>query len=147
MNGRQHAESLARYVQLYETISPAALEKLDEHFAPGARFKDPFNDVHGIPAIRHVFARMFQTCSDIEFVVTHSFLEKDRAVLAWTMSFRPNVALLRKQRWRIPGTSLLQFADDGRILEHVDYWDSGSYFYARLPVIGALIRMLRNRAG
>lgn len=141
-----HEKSLARYVQLFETISPAALATLDEYFAPGAHFRDPFNDVHGVPAIRHVFARMFETCLDVKFDVTHSFLHQDRAALAWTMSFRPNLALLRKQRWEIPGTSLLHFSVGGHILEHVDYWDSGSYFYARLPVIGTVIRMLRNRA-
>ena len=143
----QHEKSLARYVQLFETISPAALATLDEYFAPDARFSDPFNDVHGVPAIQHIFARMFETCLDVKFDVTHSFLHQDRAVLAWTMSFRPNVALLRKQCWEIPGTSLLHFAADGRVLEHVDYWDSGSYFYARLPIVGAIVRMLRKRAG
>lgn len=142
-----HETSLARYARLFETISPAALAELDSYFAPDARFKDPFNDVRGVPAIRHVFARMFETCLDARFVVTHSMLHEDHAMLAWTMSFRPNAALLRKQHWEIPGTSLLRFAPDGRILEHVDYWDSGSYFYARLPVFGALVRALRRRAG
>lgn len=146
MNDRQHEKNLRRYIELFETITPVSLATLDKYFAPGAHFKDPFNDVYGAAAIRHVFTRMFETCLDVQFVVTHSFLQNDRAVLTWTMSFRPNVALLRKQHWKIPGTSLLQFAADGCVLEHVDYWDSGSYFYARLPIIGAVIRALQRRA-
>ena len=55
------------------------------------------------------------------------------------------------KRWRrgeqcIHGGSHLRFAPDGRIAEHRDYWDAAEELYAKLPVIGALMRWLRARA-
>ena len=141
------ASALEDYARLYESISPADLDTLDRYFATDARFKDPFNDVRGLDAIRQVFQRMFETCLDLEFKVHNRFLEGDTGCLIWSFRFRPNVAGLRKQTWSLEGSSRIRFDADGKITEHVDFWDSGEYFYARLPVIGAIIRFIRRRAG
>ncbi|MDX1454809.1 MAG: nuclear transport factor 2 family protein [Gammaproteobacteria bacterium] len=140
-------QALDDYARLYESITPADLEKLDRYFASDARFKDPFNDVRGLDAIRHVFERMFETCLDLQFNVQHRFLEEATGCLIWSFRFRPNVAGLRRQTWSLEGSSRIRFDAAGKIVEHVDFWDSGEYFYARLPVIGAIIRFIRRRAG
>jgi steroid Delta-isomerase len=33
----------------------------------------------------------------------------------------------------------------GRVTEHVDHFDAGSQLYARLPVVGPLVRLVRRR--
>lgn len=53
----------ARLAQLYEQLTPARLAQLDDYYAPDARFKDPFNDVQGVPAIRAIFAHMLRAWS------------------------------------------------------------------------------------
>jgi len=45
----------------------------------------------------------------------------------------------------LEGMSEIRFAPDGRIAEHIDHWDSGAQFYARIPVLGWLIGLVRNR--
>lgn len=140
-------QALLAYARLFETVSPEVLDRLEDYFTPEARFKDPFNDVHGIAAIRHVFKRMFETCLDISFDVHHALLDGDTGLLQWSMRFRPDVAGLRRREWNIDGASRIRMADDGRICEHIDYWDSGEYFYARLPLFGGLLRLIRARVG
>ncbi|MDX1442140.1 MAG: nuclear transport factor 2 family protein [Gammaproteobacteria bacterium] len=143
--------ALARYAELFETVSPDVLDRLDDYFAADARFKDPFNDVRGLERIRHVFQRMFETCLDISFSVHERFLEGhgdgNTACLTWTMTFRPDVAGQRGKTWEIHGASRITFDASGRVTEHIDYWDSGEYFYAKLPFIGAIIRAVRRRVG
>ena len=34
---------------------------------------------------------------------------------------------------------------EGRVIEHVDHWDASEQFYAWLPVIGGLIRLIRGK--
>jgi steroid Delta-isomerase len=43
------------------------------------------------------------------------------------------------------GASQLRFAPDGRIAYHRDYWDAAEELYAKLPVIGTLMRFLQRR--
>ena len=138
-------EAIERYAALFTEISPQVLPSLDHWLTEDVHFEDPFNDVTGIEQVRRVFERMFETCLDIRFDVTGKFVEGDRGCLTWAMHFRPDVPLLRNRQWHIPGCSLLRFADDGRVREHIDHWDSGKYFYARLPLIGAVIRLLQRR--
>lgn len=139
--------ALLRYADLYESISPSVLDQLDTLFAANARFKDPFNDVRGLSKIRHVFARMFETCMDIRFRVHERFIDGDIGCLTWTMTFRPDIAGQRDTTWEIHGASRIRFNDAGLVEEHIDYWDSGEYFYAKLPIVGALVRMIRRRVG
>ena len=48
---------------------------------------------------------------------------------------------------RIHGATLLRFDADGRISEHRDYWDAAGELYAKLPLIGPLMRWLKHRLG
>jgi hypothetical protein len=41
--------------------------------------------------------------------------------------------------------SEVAFGADGRALSHIDHWDAGGQFYARLPVLGTLIRLVKRR--
>jgi steroid delta-isomerase len=37
------------------------------------------------------------------------------------------------------------FAPDGRVREHVDYWDPVEGLYDSLPVLGPALRLVRRR--
>ena len=41
-------------VQLFEQLQPQDVSRLSALYAPEARFKDPFNDVRGLPEIESV---------------------------------------------------------------------------------------------
>ncbi|HLO95651.1 MAG TPA: nuclear transport factor 2 family protein, partial [Burkholderiaceae bacterium] len=60
----------ARLVQAYEALSPATLPALMQRYDEAARFKDPFNEVQGVPAIQAIFAHMFEALEQPRFVVT-----------------------------------------------------------------------------
>lgn len=134
-----------RLIALYEQLSPAALASLERYYAPQAHFKDPFNDVRGVPAIAQVFAHMFATLDAPRFHIRHSMVQDDRAFLCWEFRFC-------MRRWRpgveqcIQGATLLQFDADGRVLLHRDYWDAAEELYATLPLLGGLMRWLRRAA-
>jgi ketosteroid isomerase-like protein len=57
-----HADPcLARVIVAFESLTRAELGRLDALYAADASFKDPFNDVRGVPAIRRIFEHMFDT--------------------------------------------------------------------------------------
>ena len=133
-------EPLRRYVELFEHLTPKDLDRFEIYFTANARFKDPFNDVSGIPAIRRVFEHMFATLERPAFKVTHAALRGSDGFLRWQFDFRA-----RGRDARIIGASHIRFAEDGRIAEHLDFWDPAEQIYEKLPVLGSLLRWLKRR--
>jgi steroid delta-isomerase len=134
----------ARVRAFFETLGPAGVERLDAVYAPDASFRDPFNEVHGLPEIRRIFAQMFEHLDDCRFTFIDEAVDERGAFLTWDMTFR--IRKLRPQQTRrIHGATHLVFAPDGRVARHRDYWDAAGELYAQLPLIGALMRWLRRQ--
>jgi ketosteroid isomerase-like protein len=134
----------ARVIALFETLKPADLGRLGEFYADEARFKDPFNEVQGVPAIRHIFEHMFDALNGPRFVVREAIVQGDQCFLVWDFLFR--MKRFRDDELRVRGGSHLRYGPDGRIIEHRDYWDAAEELYEKLPGIGALMRWLKQRA-
>ena len=138
MSDRQH---LQRYIALFQNLREEDLALFKDVFAPDARFKDPFNDVRGVPAIQSVFRHMFDVCLEPRFEVHDWAVGERGAYLHWTFYFS-----LRKRPQRehgIEGMSRVSFDAEGLVCEHIDYWDAAGALYERLPIVGALLRRLR----
>jgi steroid delta-isomerase len=136
---------VARIVEFFEGLKPADLQRLPDFYCADARFKDPFNDVQGTPAIVAVFAHMYRSLDAPRFVVHNAVAGTDECFLTWDFMFR--FKRMRPAVDRVVhGATHLRFAPDGRIALHRDYWDAAEELYEKLPLIGALMRWLRSRA-
>lgn len=131
-------------IRFYNEFSPASIDRFEEFYALDARFKDPFNEVRGIPAIQRIFTHMFTQVADPRFVVTEKIVDGNVAVLLWEFRFRGK-QWGRDQVQVIRGVSHLKFDRAGKVCEHRDYWDAAEELYEKLPVVGALIRFLRRQ--
>lgn len=135
--------ALNRLVDAYVALRPASVAQLGTCYAPDARFRDPFNDVTGVPAIERVFAHMFTQVESPRFEVSARFLSGDQAMLLWTLHFRS--ARLGPGEHAIRGASHLRFDGAGRVVWHEDHWDPAAQLYGRLPLVGPLLRWLARR--
>jgi steroid delta-isomerase len=134
---------LARYCALFAALRPEDLGRLRELFAPEARFKDPFNDVRGVERVQAVFAHMFAVTEAPRFEILEQTASGDTGFVRWRFRFAPRG---RPQAQRtIEGVSRVVFAADGRVVEHVDYWDPVEGLYDGLPLLGPILRLLRGR--
>lgn len=134
-----------RIAAFFENFQLADLSRLGELYDRDAQFKDPFNEVRGLPAIERVYAHMFRTLEAPRFVVTSRLGGAGECFLAWEFSFRfRRYAAARAQLVR--GGSHLRLAADGRITAHRDYWDAAEEVYEKLPLLGGLMRWLKRRA-
>ena len=144
-DGVSRSPELARVIAFFETIDEASVERLDDLYAEGAHFKDPFNDVRGTQAIRHVFERMFEQVGSPRFHVIGAMQVGTGAFLIWEFRFRFKRFDTRSVQ-TIRGASHLDFAADGRVARHRDYWDAAEELYEKLPLVGTLMRWLKRRA-
>jgi ketosteroid isomerase-like protein len=136
--------AIERVVRFYESISPADVGRIGELYAQDAYFKDPFNEVRGVPAIAGIFEHMFVQVDGPRFTVRERVVQGDAAFLVWDFDFafrRP----LPPGPARIRGCSHLRLDGTGRIAFHRDYWDAAEELYEKLPAIGVLMRWMRRR--
>ena len=139
---KERVNALADY---FESLTRQSVEELPRYYAGDCRFRDPFNDVRGIPALAAIFTHMFDTLDTPRFVVRDRVADGARVLLTWDFEFhfrswRPQVTQ------RIHGASLITFNDAGLVAEHRDYWDAAEELYEKLPLIGTLLRWCK-RAG
>jgi len=123
----------------YATLDAASLAALERYYDPQARFRDPFNDVAGTPAIRRIFEHMFATTEAPRFVIGERLPAERQAFVTWEFELG-----LGGRRLAIPGSSHLRFGADGRVLVHRDYWDAAD-LWAQLPLLGTPVAWLRRR--
>jgi hypothetical protein len=64
--------------------------------------------------------------------------------MTWVFLFRQ--ARLGPTEQCIHGCTHFHFGADGRVTRHRDYWDAAEELYEKLPLVGALMRLLRRRA-
>ncbi len=138
------AEALARLKAYWEALTQERVGSLDAVYAPDVHFRDPFNDVRGIEELRRIFGHMYETLEEPRFAITETILEGDRAVLVWDFDFRIRAWKPRVTQ-RIHGLSVVRFGADGRVTDHRDYWDAAGELYAKLPLVGPLVRYLARR--
>lgn len=133
-----------RWADFFETLTPESLDDLPALCVATVRFKDPFNDHTGIQPVRRVFEAMFDTVDVPKFTVQRIAVDGDTAFLSWGFTFRrKNTADI----WSIDGVSEVRFSEDGRVLQHLDHWDASQQFYAKLPLIGRIVRFVARRVG
>ncbi len=126
----------AALITLYETLRPTDLDHLAALYDEHCRFKDPFNEVRGRAAIRRIFEHMFETVQAPRFVVRDALVQGDQCFLRWDFHAGDLV---------IHGASHLRFNAQGLVFDHRDYWDAAEELYEKLPVLGALMRLLKRR--
>lgn len=139
-----HAEMsslLAAYGRAFETLTPDTVEDLLALVDPAVRFRDPFNEVTGRAAMGRILRHMFVTTEQPQFVVHHQAMAQTTGYLRWT--FRARVRGLGI--WSVDGVSEVQVSADGLVIAHVDHWDAAEQFYQRLPVVGAVLRLIKRR--
>jgi ketosteroid isomerase-like protein len=135
-----------RVVAFYERLAPADLDRLPELYAPHAYFRDPFNEVRSVNEVRRIFAQMFEHLDGCRFTFRDRVVDANGAMLTWDMTFRIR-KLDPKEVRTIHGASHLKFDAAGRVVYHRDYWDAAEELYAKLPLIGPVMRWLRRKLG
>jgi hypothetical protein len=139
---RQRFQQIAHY---FETLTPDSVSTLKDYYSETARFKDPFNEVVGVPAIQKIFEHMFVSLEKPHFVITGQVIEGDQAFLTWEFRFRFKRFDTQTDQV-VLGTSHLVLDAQQRISMHRDYWDVAEELYEKLPWLGGLMRWLKKKA-
>ena len=137
-------EAVQGLVHFFEQLKLQDLTRLPAIYAPDARFKDPFNEVQGLPSIERIFVHMFESLDSPHFIVTERIVQDAECFLVWDFRFR--FRRFDTQTWQtVRGGTHLVFNEAGLVTLHRDYWDAAEELYEKLPGVGALMRWLKRR--
>jgi len=133
--------SLENFKQTFNRIDRDHLNLLDELYEPDATLIDPFHELHGIAELRTYFASMYDGVTSCQFEYGEEAVNGATAMLAWRMTLAHR-RLNGGRPFTVPGVSVLHFRD--KVLHHRDYFDAGALIYERVPVLGFVVRKIRE---
>ena len=124
------------YINLFSNLSPENINEFDNLISKDIIFVDPFNNIKGVNAFKNIFYHMFENVTDPKFLIVDYSISKKRVYLKWKMTF-----FAFKSLQTIEGMSELLLNDVGKIVSHVDYWDSLNGLFIKIPFIGFFYKL------
>ena len=123
------------YINLFSNLSPENINEFDNLISKDIIFVDPFNNIKGVNAFKNIFYHMFEIVTDPKFLIVDYSISKKRVFLKWKMTF-----FAFKSLQTIEGMSELLLNDVGKIVSHIDYWDSLNGLFIKIPFIGVFYK-------
>ena len=137
-----YKEYVKKYITAYESLSVNNLDNLKNTFTNDIEFEDPFNKVNGKEAVIKIFTEMFEKIDNPKFQIlelsyAQNFEKKLTVYLKWILNgkFKRN-----KKSFAIKGVSEVKFNHQGKVVRHIDYWDSITQLIVHLPYVGSLVK-------
>lgn len=105
-------------------------------------FKDPFNEAKGIDAVHDIFAHMYENLDAPRFVITEYIGTPYTAYVRWDFIFTFKG---EKKENCFEGVSRLELNAEDKVISHIDYWDAAEHLYEKMPIIGFLLRFIKQK--
>lgn len=136
-------QALTRFRRFYDEFGPAWIDRLEELYAPGFVFRDPFHRIDGDhAAMRAYFGKVLTALHASRFITEDAATGADGSYVRWRWEWQRKA---RHPLRTVPGVTHLRFAADGRITHHQDLFDAAEGFFETLPVIGGALRAIKRR--
>ena len=136
---------LNNFIDIYSELGTDNLADLERVYHPEVEFTDPMHSLRGFDRLLTYFEDLYQQIISCDFVIEHAIESGTEAAVYWTMTLR-HKQLNAGQPIRLEGHSHLRASED-RVIYHRDYFDLGAMLYEHLPLLGRVIRAIKNRAG
>ncbi|MGO1500881.1 MAG: nuclear transport factor 2 family protein, partial [Marinobacter sp.] len=121
------------------------LDKLSAVYSEDIRFQDPLGTVEGLDALTQYFAGAYVNVISCHFAFEDALIQNSFATIPWVMHLR-HKRMRGGKEIQVDGISRVEVRC-GKICYHRDYFDAGQMLYENLPVVGGVIRWIKDYAG
>jgi ketosteroid isomerase-like protein len=132
-------------VDLYHKLDKHNLHLLTEVYHPDVVFEDSAHRLEGRRALCEYFQALYSNVIRCEFVIHEQQQVGDSGFITWTMKLL-HPKLKSGKPILVNGASHLKFSQ-GQVVYHRDYFDLGEMVYENLPLLGALVKTVKQRLG
>jgi hypothetical protein len=128
------------YAQFFENIdNNTSMKEYEKIFDNEVRFKDPFHDIIGI---NKIFEEMYIKLDKPSFKVTEIVEQNNIAYLKWDFHFSFKGS---NKNESFEGVSRVEFNKENRVISHIDYWDSSSNLYEKIPILSFFMKFIKSK--
>ncbi len=124
------------YLNLFSNLNKENIKKFDDLVVKDIIFIDPFNNIKGLDNFKNIFYHMFETVEEPKFDIVDYAQNKNHIFLKWKMTF-----YAFKASQTIEGMSDITLNKEGKVISHLDYWDSLNGIFIKLPFLGFLYKI------
>jgi hypothetical protein len=139
-------KSLDKFMATYNQLDKTNLDLLYTIYHPKIHFADPAHSIDGLNNLKQYFTAMYENVRSIRFDFHDRLENSSQAFLTWTMHFS-HARLAKGRSIAVSGCSRLEFAAEGKVIYHRDYFDLGAMLYEHIPVLGGIIKTIKQRLG
>ena len=122
-----------------------------EFYSEDAVFVDPFGKIEGIENITAHYLNLYENVEEIRFDPLNTIIQKDdddfssyQEIFEWRMTL-VHKRLDSGKPVVLEGISFFRY-ENGKAVYHRDYFDLGAMLYEKVPVIGSLVRWVKDRS-
>lgn len=113
---------------------------LDEIYSDNVVFIDPIHKIQGLENLVQYFEKLNSNLIAGSFFFTDESITDNKAYLSWEMNLE-----LKRPKKNIIASGISVLTIDTKIIHHRDYFDAGELFYEHVPILGSIIRLLKNK--
>ena len=141
----EETAAVGRFVSFLSDLSTATVKtRVRDVYAPKLYFNDTLKTIRDVDELEKYFLASDDAMASYGLKVEQVTSTPEGVYVRWRMDivFRKFHAGELQSSF---GITHVRFDKDGRAVYHQDYWDSGSNFYEKIPVLGAAIRAVKRR--
>ncbi len=139
MNNMNNKE---KFKYVFENLNKDTMFLIDEFYDPNIEFTDPVGKIKGSHQIKKYYEHLYKNVKSIKFDFTHFIESEDMIVGVWKMTFVTS-KLNGGKPIEVEGNSVIKFKS-GKAIYHRDYFDMGQFIYEQIPVLGFMVRKIKE---
>jgi hypothetical protein len=133
-----------KIIYFFENLTKEKLHLVTEFYHPQVKFIDPVGTLDSAEKIKRYYEGMYKNVNKIKFDFSE-FHESGKTVVAvWTMTLETD-KLNSGDPIKVDGNSVITFDDEGKAIYHRDYFDMGAFVYEHIPMLGFVVKKIKNR--
>jgi len=130
---------------VYQQLNKSSLHLLSDIYHQEVVFEDAAHRLEGWDALKSYFESLYANVKRCEFTIQDHQQTGDSGFLTWQMALE-HPKLSKGSVIYVNGVSHLKFSQ-GRVIYHRDYFDLGEMLYENLPLLGSVIKTIKQRLG
>lgn len=132
-----------KFEYTFQNLNKDSMDLVDQFYHADAEFFDPVGSVKGSKKIRTYYENMYQNAKSVSFDFSNFIESGDTIVGIWKMTLVTD-KLNGGEPIIVDGNSVVRFKD-GKAIYHRDYFDMGAFVYENIPVLGFIVKKIKER--
>lgn len=128
----------------FDKLTKDNMSLVEEFYHQDVHFIDPVGEIRGAAKMKKYYGNMYQNVKALRFDFSEFHESGNTVIAVWKMVLKTD-KLKGGEEIIVDGNSVIKFDDTGKASYHRDYFDMGAFVYENIPVIGYVIRNIKDR--